>query len=190
MPHHFIEDQSFDHKDFSIKRLDVGDFEDCTFSYCNFSNVALSQCKFINCVFKECDLSNAMLNKTGFQEVAFLGCKLLGLRFDLCDPFGFAVHFKNCLMDHTSFYKVRLIKTHFTSCRMREADFTEADLRAARFENCDLLNAVFDQSILEKTDFTTAYDFTIDPESNKIKGAKFASSGLRGLLEKYGLEIE
>jgi hypothetical protein len=30
----------------------------------------------------------------------------------------------------------------------------------------------------------------IDPENNKVKKAKFALTGIAGLLEKYGIEID
>lgn len=52
------------------------------------------------------------------------------------------------------------------------------------------LRAVFQQTNLEKTDFTTAYNFVFDPESNRMRKARFSVYGLPGLLEKYGLEIE
>jgi fluoroquinolone resistance protein len=58
------------------------------------------------------------------------------------------------------------------------------------FDNCDLKNAAFDQTILEKADFRTAFNYSIDPDNNKIKKAKFSISGLTGLLEKYNIEIE
>jgi fluoroquinolone resistance protein len=43
---------------------------------------------------------------------------------------------------------------------------------------------------IEKADFRTAYNYHLDPESNRLKGAKFSFHGLPGLLGKYGLEIE
>jgi uncharacterized protein YjbI with pentapeptide repeats len=36
-----------------------------------------------------------------------------------------------------------------------------------------LAQAVFDQATLEKADFRTAYIYSIDPEKNRIKEAKF-----------------
>ena len=57
------------------------------------------------------------------------------------------------------------------------------------FKNCDLTRAKFEFSILEKADFRTANHYSIDPERNKIKKAKFSAQGLIGLLEKYGIEV-
>jgi hypothetical protein len=60
----------------------------------------------------------------------------------------------------------------------------------AVFAECDLSRAVFQAGILEKTDFRSAFNYTIDPELNKLKKAKFSRSGLAGLLEKYNIDIE
>ena len=40
--------------------------------------------------------------------------------------------------------------------------------------------------MLEKADFLTSYNYSFDPELNKIKGAKFSQAGVTGLLAKYG----
>jgi fluoroquinolone resistance protein len=50
--------------------------------------------------------------------------------------------------------------------------------------------ATFDHTILEIADFRSAFNYTIDPEINKLKGAKFSTLGLSGLLAKYNIEIE
>jgi uncharacterized protein YjbI with pentapeptide repeats len=78
----------------------------------------------------------------------------------------------------------------FHECILRETDFSEADLTSAVFHLCDLDRAVFNQTVLEKTDFRTAFNFTIDPAINKMKKAKFSFSGLPGLLSAYDLDIE
>ncbi|MCZ4225284.1 hypothetical protein [Pedobacter rhodius] len=57
------------------------------------------------------------------------------------------------------------------------------------FDNCDLLSATFDGTILEKTDFRTAYNYSIDPDNNRIKKARFSKAGLAGLLHKYDIQI-
>ena len=58
------------------------------------------------------------------------------------------------------------------------------------FDHCDLSQAVFDRTILEKADFRTSYNYSIDPENNKIKKAKFSMTGISGLLAKYDIEVE
>ena len=73
---------------------------------------------------------------------------------------------------------------------MQETDFAECDLTEAVFNNCDLMNAIFDSTILIKADLRTAFNFSINPEQNNIKKAKFSINGLPGLLGKYDIEIE
>jgi len=80
-------------------------------------------------------------------------------------------------------------KTSFLRCVLHHVDFTETDLAAASFDQCDLTDASFDRSVLEKTDFRTAFGYRIDPQMNKVKKAKFSSSGLAGLLDKFELDI-
>ncbi len=73
---------------------------------------------------------------------------------------------------------------------MIEVDFMEADLSGAQFLYCNLQNAHFENTNLEKADFSTAYNYSLDPELNRIKRAKFAISGIAGLLGKYQIIID
>ncbi|MBK9760821.1 MAG: pentapeptide repeat-containing protein [Flavobacteriales bacterium] len=58
------------------------------------------------------------------------------------------------------------------------------------FERCDLSDAVFEHCDLQRADFSTAHGFTIDPELNRMKGARFMVDGLPGLLARHGIRIE
>jgi uncharacterized protein YjbI with pentapeptide repeats len=78
----------------------------------------------------------------------------------------------------------------FRNTQLHETDFTECDLTSSVFDSCDLAGATFDNSILEKADFSSAFNFSINPELNRIKKAKFALSGVLGLLNKYDIVIE
>ena len=73
---------------------------------------------------------------------------------------------------------------------MASVDFTETDLSSAIFQNCNLKNALFHNSVLEKADFRTAYNYSLDPEINKINKAKFSKKDVIGLLVKYNIRIE
>ncbi|HWY33074.1 MAG TPA: pentapeptide repeat-containing protein, partial [Nitrosopumilaceae archaeon] len=88
------------------------------------------------------------------------------------------------------FYKTKLKKTAFKNSTIQEADFSECDLTNAIFENCDLTGATFVNTNLEKADFRTSFNYSIDPELNRIKKAKFSLHGIVGLLDKYDIEIE
>jgi hypothetical protein len=45
-------------------------------------------------------------------------------------------------------------------------------------------------TVLEKADFRTANNYSIDLELNSVKNAKLSTSGIIGLLDKYHIIIE
>jgi uncharacterized protein YjbI with pentapeptide repeats len=85
---------------------------------------------------------------------------------------------------------LKLKKTRFKNSDLSEVDFTEADLTNSLFENCDLDGTRFERTILEKADLRSSRNYSIDPEINKIKKAKFSIHDIAGLLDKYDIEIE
>jgi hypothetical protein len=182
----YIQDTTFD-RNYSPSK---GEYDSCVFNGCNFSDADLSGYKFNDCTFKACNLSLVKLNKTAFREVTFKDCKMLGLRFDTCNDLGLSFMFENCQLNHSSFFRIRIKKTIFRNCQLQETDFTETDLTSSVFDNCDLSQANFDRSILEGCDLRSSYNYSIDPENNRIKKARFSIQGVAGLLEKYGIEIE
>ena len=125
----------------------------------------------------------AKLVKTALREAKFKDCKLLGLHFDDCSDFLFEVDFENCILNLSSFYKLKIKDTKFKDCILHEVDFTEADLTGALFDNCDMRGATFEHSVLEKADFRTAYNYSFDPELNRIRKARFSRMGIAGLLK-------
>ncbi|HEX5001419.1 MAG TPA: pentapeptide repeat-containing protein [Bacteroidia bacterium] len=186
----YLTDLTFDKSDFTVDTLEKGEYENCVFSNCNFANSNLSEFKFIDCTFRNCDLSLVKLNKTTLQDIQFENCKMLGMRFDTCNPFGLALLFEGCQLNHSSFYKLKIAKTRFLNTQLVECDFTESDLTGSIFTGCNLSQAVFDHSNLQKADFRTAVNFSIDPESNQLKKAKFSLVSVSGLLDKYDIEID
>ena len=186
MQENYISDKTFERND----TLKEGEYENCIFKHCNFANSDLSGFVFVDCSFISCNLSLTNLKNTAFRDVKFTDCKMLGLRFDACNPFGLSFYFETCQLNHSSFYKTKIKKTVFKNSQLEESDFAETDLTSALFENCNLTLAAFDQTILEKADFRTSYNYSIDPEKNRIKKARFSISSISGLLNKYDIEIE
>lgn len=177
-------------KDFSNGKLSNAEYDSVLFADCNFSKADLSGVSFIDCTFKTCDMSLVKVNNTAFNNAQFINCKLLGIDFSRCKDFLLSFSFDTCTLDFASFYKKKIKKTIFKNCSIKEVDFNETDLTESRFVECDLTLAVFQQSILEKVDFRKAYNFGIDLEVNKVKNARFSSSGLSGLLLKYPIIID
>lgn len=121
-------------------------------------------------------MSNLVVTNSALRDVQFRDCKLLGIPFGNCDGFLFAVSFEKCVLDLSSFHRLKMKKTKFVDCSLHESSFIETDMTESLFDNCDFAQAVFERTILEKADFRTSYHYTINPEINKIKKAKFAQS--------------
>jgi uncharacterized protein YjbI with pentapeptide repeats len=166
------------------------DFEQYHFIGCELGAASLAGLRLEDCLFERCNLTAAKLGGTALQNVAFLDCKLLGVPFTACQDMLFGVHFELCQLRYASFAGKRLAGTRFEKCSLAEADFTNADLTGAAFQGCDLTQTIFHDTQLAGADFTTATGFSLDPEANRLAGARFALAGLPGLLDKYGLVIE
>lgn len=181
-------DAKYSSRDFAKERLEIGEYENCVFSNCRFSN--LSFFVFINCGFLNCELSNVKLNSTVFRDVKFTKCKLMGVQFSNCNELLLSMELDGSQLNLASFYKLKLRKMMFTKCELIESDFTGADLSGSVFTECDFNKAIFENTNLSSCDFSTALNYSIDPEKNKITKAKFSILGLRGLLSKYDIIIE
>jgi len=184
------QNKTFEKIIFTEKELRNREFEGCTFTQCDFLNSNLSGNIFTDCTFISTNLTMVKLQGTSLKNVHFKECKVMGVDFSKCKDFLFSVSFDNCMADYSSFAAKKMAKTKFINCSMKSAQLAGADLTASRFDNCNLDSAVFNKTILNGVDFSTAYNFTIDPETNSIKKAKFSIGGLSGLLTKYDLLIE
>jgi hypothetical protein len=190
MEHVNFEDKTFENIDFAHRKLGVVEYEKCAFVHCDFSGADLSNARFSACEFTSCNLSNPKTAKTGLHNVTFKGCKLLGVHFEQCNAFLLSMQFENCRVDFCSFTRLNLRKTRFKECTFHEADFAEADLTGSLFDHCDLARTTFSNTLLEKVDFRTSYNFSIDPERNRLKKARFSLAGVPGLLQKYEIDID
>jgi fluoroquinolone resistance protein len=185
----YIEDQTYSGRSFTQIPLLPAEYTGCKFLNCDFSNADISGIQFHDCEFQSCNLSLVTITKTAFSSVRFKQCKMLGQHYEHCSPFGFSVDFEDCMLDHSSFYRVKMKKSNFKGCKLLEVDFTECDLTSAIFENSDLIGATFEQTMLEKADLRSSFNYIIDPERNRLKKARFSLSGCKGLLTKYGILI-
>ncbi len=166
------------------------EFDGCVFKNCELSNSVFSDCVFMDCEFIGCNLSMAKMPGTGLKTVTYKDCKLLGIRFDECDGFLFKVDFQSSVLDYSWFTNKKMPKTLFAGCSLKGVNFSGCDLTASDFANANLDGAIFDETVLKSADFTTAYNFRIDPEFNPMQKAKFSVNGIPGLLEKYDIKIE
>jgi uncharacterized protein YjbI with pentapeptide repeats len=115
---------------------------------------------------------------------------MLGLQFETCNALGFSATFNRCRLNHSTFFQMKLDRFAFTDSQLQGVDFTGASLINATLRQCDLLDATFERTDLQHADLTGSFNYTMDPELNRLKGARFSLSGVTGLLDKYQIEIE
>lgn len=144
----------------------------------------------MDCEFIDCNLSMVQLAGSSLKTVRFKNCKLLGIQFQGCDDFLFDVRFQDCVLDYASFANKKMPKTQFLGCSLKEVTFIGTQLNNSVFDNCNLDRAIFNDTQLAGADFRTAYNYSIYPEFNPMKKAKFTTQGIVGLLDKYDIKIE
>lgn len=186
----YINQENFKGINYSVTPIKKGEYVECTFTDCNFSEVHVSNIVFEECRFINCNFSNAFVKNTSFKTVQFESCKLLGVKFNECNPFLLSFQFTDCQLDFSNFYQLQLQNTVFKNCNLEEVDFTETNLLKAVFEQCNLKSTVFEDTNLEKADFRTAYNFVINPKKNTITKAKFSLLNVSGLLADFNIVIE
>jgi len=186
----FHENKNFSDISYYGKSITNREFLNCNFSNCDLSSSDFSSSEFSSCVFTNCNLSLLVLEDVALNDVKFIDCKMTGIDFSVCNKYIFTVEFVNSYLDLSSFYGMKVIQTKFTECSLKEVDFEEADFRESMFINCDFMRSNFMHTILEKCDFRTSYDFSIDPATNRIRKAKFSKSEIMGLLDSYQIIVE
>ena len=184
------EQKSFENTDYSEKAVTDSEFYQCNFTKCNFTNSDLSDIDFIDCTFTDCNFTLCLMKNSGFKDIKFNSCKIIGIDFSVCNNFLFTISFNDCHLDYSTFHSKKMRKTEFNNCTLKQVDFTKVDLTASVFKNCDLSNAIFNQTLLEKVDFRTAVNYTLEPDNNKIKKARFSLKGLPGLLSSFDIDID
>jgi len=137
-----------------------------------------------------CNFNGAKINHTSLRTVYFNKCKISDVNFAMIDKFIFEIHFKDCILDFSKFYALKLKGTTFINTSLVAVDFMAADLSEVVFENCDLYRSEFDKTNASKTNFKTSFNYTINPESTKIKKAIFSLEGVKGLLYKYDIIVK
>lgn len=186
----YILDQEFQFDIFDDDNTKYKEFENCTFRHCDFTNCTFKTVSFVDCNFLDCNFKDAKINYVSLRGVWFTKCNFTNVNFAMTDQVIFEFHFKDCLLDYAKFYALKMRKMQFINCSMIAVDFMASDLTEVLFDNCNLRRAVFIDTIANKADFSTSYDYAFDPEKNKIKKAVFSVDGLKGLLEKYDIVIK
>jgi len=184
------EDKVFEKISFTAQEIRNREFLRCRFKNCDFSGSNFSYNHFSDCEFEACNISLLKLVGTSLCNVIFRDCKLLGVNFSESEDFLFTVQFEGGVLDFATFANKKMPKTRFVNVSLKNVDFTRANLQGALFSNTNLEGAMFTKTVLKEANFLTAFNYTIDPESNPMAKARFSLYGVAGLLGKYGISIE
>lgn len=184
-------DQSFKGLALNGDELRGSEFDSCSFDDCSFADAIWRDCQFTNCLFRNCDLSLLQVPISDFLATRFDGCRLIGVDWTraawnsirLDSTIGFA----NCTLSHSTFIGLRLRGLQLVESVATNVDFREADLARANFANTDLRNSLFINTDLSGADLSRARHYTIAPQQNKLKQAKFSLPEAMSLL--YNLDI-
>lgn len=180
-----IKNTIYSHPDIMYKDFERCTFKNCDFTQCDFTGVAFTDCIFISCNFNE-----AKINYVSLRDASFTDCNFSNVNFSMVDSLLFGVEFKDCILDYAKFYTLKIKGIIFSNCSLTAVDFMSTDLTGVIFDNCNLHKAVFVDAVANKADFTTSYNFSIDPERNQLKKAMFSEAGLKGLLDKYDIIVK
>lgn len=186
----YLIDQEINNNIYGIHDIMYKDYERCTFINCDFTQCDFLGVAFTDCVFISCNFNDAKINYVSLRDAVFTDCNFSSVNFSMVDALLFSVEFKDCILDYAKFYTLKIKGTTFSNCSLTAVDFMSTDLTGVIFDNCNLHKAVFVDAIANKADFTTSYNFSIDPERNELKKAKFSQAGLKGLLEKYDIIVK
>lgn len=183
-------DQHYNNLHYGLETLNLKEFESCTFNNCDFSECNFIGVTFMDCQFNNCNFNTSKINHTAFRTVFFNDCQIKDVNFSMSDKLIFEIHFKNCALDFSKFYALKMKDTTFTNSSLVAVDFMATDLTGVQFHHCDLYRSEFEKAIANKVDFRTSYNYTIDPSKTKLKKAQFALEGLKGLLYKHDIVVE
>jgi uncharacterized protein YjbI with pentapeptide repeats len=180
----------FKQVDYGAENLRNAVFESCVFENCSFAQLNFIELTFEDCEFIDCDFTGAFINETAFREVSFVGCKMIGLNFESVNPFRLKIQFEDSMLDYASFHNLKLLGLKMINCSLKECDFTAAQLKKAVFTNSILTGAQFNNTNLIDADFRLSNYYSINPSLNQVKGARFSTDGLMGLLEAFKIRVD
>ncbi len=169
-------------------------FENCQFEKINFHEAIFSRCIFTDCEFKLCNLSALNLKYSAFRGASFESCKLMGINWtqaqwpqiNLASP----IEFYKSNISYSSFYELELSEIIIEDCKAHDVDFRGANLSSSSLILTDFENSMFQHTNLQKSDFSEAIHYQINPLENNISKAKFSMPDAMALLQSFGIELQ
>lgn len=179
-------DQVFENLNLRSQTIVDCSFDACIFKQGSFSGATLKNCRFVDCVFEHCDMSNVQFTSSILRSVKFQTSKLVGINWTAASE---VMHlgWYDSILNYGNFSSLDLRKCVMFQCSALEADFIQTNFTEANLCGTDFALARFASTILIKADLRQARNYSIRPDSNKIKNAKFSLPEATLLL--YGLDI-
>ncbi len=182
-------DESFESIHAKGEALNGRRFENCSFKNCSFSEASFRDVSLLDCKFDGCDLSNAQFTGARLRDSSFQDSKLVGVNWTTGSALS-GISFQKCVLNLSVFQNLDLRKWIVVNCVAREADFSDTNLSEANLQGTDFFGARFSNTKLEKADLRNAVNYDIDPNFNRIKGAKFSLPEAMSLLRGLGIVVE
>lgn len=164
-------------------------FEECRFEDCSFITCKFEGCRFLGTTFSGCVLSAVVPMNSRFDEATFKNCKVIGIDWTRTAETR-KLRFTDCQLNYSNFRFLALPGLKMERCEVKDADFIEAKLKGASFAGSDLEKSRFFKTDLTGADFRRAVNYSIDPGTNTLKGAKFSLPEAIALLESLDIIIE
>lgn len=183
------EGELFEGVDFSSDVLKDISFYKCEFLRSSFQFSEVVNCEFKKCKFTNCNLSLAKLNNTKIIDTEFVDSKLLGINWSDVGVVIIAAY-RNCILDSSSFNDMNLTKVGFSGCSLVESVFSNVKLQRVKFDECDLSGCQFHNSDLSHSDFSTAKNYFISADSNKLHQAIFSLPEAASLLANLDIKLK
>jgi len=165
------------------------EFYKCSFENCNMSKTTYDNCRFEDCEFNNCDLSLSKLKQCEFINVKFSNSKLLGINWTELRNLN-NLEFHECKLNHSTFYGMDLHQVEIKECIVNEVDFTDAILQKANCSFSDFNGSKFSNTDLTNANFTSAKNYDINPNYNKIKKATFSIPEALTLLQAFDINLK
>ena len=178
-----------EHLDCTGAAITEHEFRRCVFDRVRLVEADLGGSVFEDCELVQCDLTMAKVERTAFRGVRFRRCKLMGIDWSPVRSLVFTVTFEGCVLTHSSFVGNKMRGTRFLDCQATETTFVDVDLSEAVFTGSDLAGAKFIDTTLIDADLSTATNYAISPQQNRLKRTRFSEEAALALVSELGIVV-
>jgi uncharacterized protein YjbI with pentapeptide repeats len=200
---------TFANCDFHYSVLSGCIFEKCVFIGCDLSLIKIKHSGFLGVKFVDSKLIGInwaqakkpidfQFERCNLNDSVFAGQALISTRIYDCTLAGcdFAKTnlrksvFEKCNLNNSVFVDSVLTSTKFLDCTVVGGNFAEADLGKCVFDAVDLSGTRFLNTNLNFSDFSTARNYQINPNVNKLRKTVFSLPEAVSLLGSFDIILK